>query len=257
MKNLIISVRYMVLLILFIGIWGINVSFAQDNTVTPTFPAATGTPMPSSLIFSNEPGPDTLTLQEIAAEATSDEAILQAILDYYEENQERLSMLWREENPTRLAGLFSMYVVHISTIYGETTFPASLIEYIGQSRAHCGTYTWAQLQIADSLGLTWRTVEFVGEHAWLEILVDGQWEIFDATTNTWLSRGVDELMQAMPRTYRQLYTPLLDIDRPDARYHMTEGYDMQRLRQRMPTVGILYMPPGELKVSEAVEGHQL
>jgi hypothetical protein len=64
-------------------------------------------------------------------------------------------------------------------------------------------------------------------------------------------------MQAMPRTYRQFYTPLLDINRPDARYHIAEGYDMQRLRQRMPTIGIVYMPPGELKVSDVVEGRLL
>jgi hypothetical protein len=256
MKNIIVFARYM-LLMFFVGILGMNVSFAQDSTVTPTLPSATGTPAPSTLIFSNEPGPDTLTLQEIAPGATTDEGIVQAVVDYYEENGERLSILWREENPTRLAGLFSMYVVHISTIYGETTFPTTMVEYLGQSRAHCGTYTWAQLQIADALGLTWRTVEFVAEHAWVEVLIDGQWEVFDATTNTWLSRGVDELMQAMPRTYRQFYTPLLDINRPDARYHIAEGYDMQRLRQRMPTIGIVYMPPGELKVSDVVEGRLL
>lgn len=218
---------------------------------------ATTTPVPAELIFSGEPGPDTPTLQEIAARATTDEEILQAVVAYYEANRERLGILWREENPTRLAGLFSMYVVHISTIYGEMEFPTTLMQYLGQPYAHCGTYTWMQFHIADALGLTWRTIEFVGEHAWLEIQVEGQWEIFDATTNTWLSRGVDELMQAMPRTYRQLYTPLLDIDRPDARSHMALGYDMQRLRQRMPTMGIVYMPPGELLVSVAVEGQGL
>lgn len=240
-----------ILLVLLLSILSTNTVRAQDTEPTPT---ATATPVLAELIFSNEPGPDTPRLQEVAAGATTDDEILQAVVDYYEANQEQLSMLWREENPTRLAGLFSMYVVHISTIYGETEFPSTLVEYLGQQYAQCGTYTWMQFHIADALGLTYRTTEFVGEHAWLEIQVDGQWEIFDATTNTWLSRGVDELMQGLPRTYRQLYTPLLDIDRPDARSHMALGYDMQRLRQRMPTMGIVYMPPGELKVSEAVYG---
>ncbi|MBI1257809.1 MAG: hypothetical protein GC204_10095 [Chloroflexi bacterium] len=219
----------------------------------PYAAAAANAASPYTLIFSGEPGPDVSTLKEIVGDDTSDADILSDITNYYNANKDRLAILWREDNPTRLAGIFSMYVVHISTIYGEVaTFPASLDEYLNDERAHCGTYTWAQFQIATALGLTWRTVEFVGEHAWLEIKVDGHWEVFDATTNTWLSEGEDELMQGLPRQYRQFYTPMLDINRPDARLHMAEGYDMQRLRQRMPGVGITYMPPGELKVSDPV-----
>ena len=205
---------------------------------------------PYTLIFSGEPGPDISTLQEIGVGDSTDDALLADIVSYFNANKDRLSILWREDNPTRLAGIFSMYVIHISTIYGENTHVmTTLVSYLGEERSHCGTYTWAQTQIASALGLTWRTVEFVGEHAWLEINVDGQWEVFDATTSTWLSRGVDELMQGMPRLYRQFYTPILDANRPDARLHMAEGYDMQRLRQRMPGVGITYMPPGQLNIA--------
>ncbi|MEP7293136.1 MAG: hypothetical protein ABI835_15240 [Chloroflexota bacterium] len=209
----------------------------------------TTTPSPYTLIFSGEPGPDVSTLQEIVEGDTADSDILQDVVDYFNANKDRLAILWREDNPTRLAGIFSMYIVHISTIYGETPFPANLNEYLNDVRAHCGTYTWAQSQVAGALGLTWRTVEFVGEHAWLEISVDDQWEAFDATTNTWLSVGVDQLMAGGSRQYRQFYTPMLDINRPDARLHMAEGYNMQRLRQRMPGVGITYMPPGQLNIA--------
>lgn len=240
-----------VLLLFFIGFFELGSIHAQENDVNPN---PTATPIPSSLIFDAEPGPDTLTLQEITVGATNDEQALEAIIRYYNENRERLGILWREEHSERLAGLFSMYVVHISTIYGETPFPTTFLEYLGQTRADCGTYTWAQVHIADALGLTYRFTEFLGEHAWTEIQIDGHWEIFDATTNTWLSSGVDELMLGAPRNYRQFYTPLLDMNRPDARYHIAEGYDMQRLRQRMPTLGIIYMPPGELFVSDAVQG---
>jgi hypothetical protein len=220
----------------------------QAATAQPT-----GTPAPYTLIFSGEPGPDVSTLQEIAADANTDDDFLKDVADYYHENQDRLSILWREDNPTRLAGIFSMYVVHISTIYGATTRSmTNLVDYLSDERAQCGTYTWMQFHIAGALGLTWRTVEFVGEHAWLEIYVDDHWEAFDATTNTWLSRGVDELMQGMPRQYRQFYSPMLDATRPDARLHMAEGYNMQKLRQQMPGVGITYMPPGQLNVSVAV-----
>ena len=209
--------------------------------------SSTSTP-PYELIFSAEPGPDVETLQEIAASATTDDEILHDVVQYYNDNRERLSILWREDNPTRLAGFFSMYVVHISTIYGETAAPTSLVEYLADERAHCGTYNYALARIVTVLGLKWRSVEFVGEHAWIEISVDDNWEVFDATTNTWLSQGVDALMRGEARQYRQFYTPMLDINRPDARWHMAEGYDMQRLRQRMPTVGIMYMPPGELRI---------
>jgi len=236
----------------------VDESSAAGTATPPPTAKPSPTPAPYTLIFSDEPGPDVSTLQEIAGSDTADADILQDVVEYYNANKDRLAILWREDNPTRLAGIFSMYVVHISTIYGTVpVFPSSLNEYLNDARAHCGTYTWAQMQIADALGLTWRTVEFVGEHAWLEIKVDGQWETFDATTNTWLSLGEDELMKGMARTYRQFYTPMLDINRPDARLHMAEGYDMQRLRQWMPGVGITYMPPGQLKLAAFSGGPDL
>lgn len=204
------------------------------------------------LIFSAEPGPDMPLLQVLAEGSTSDAEIAERAAEYFDANRERLAALWREDNPTRLAGIFSMYLVHVSTDYGETTFPASLTEYVSQTAAHCGTYTFAQWHIASALGLTWRIVEFVGEHAWLEIYVDDHWELFDATTNTWIDQGIEPLLRGEARQYRQFYTPLLDADRPEARAHMALGYDMQRLRQRMPTLGIVYMPPGEMKIGEAV-----
>src|SRR5690606_28951118 len=116
-------------------------------------------PVTGSQVFSAEPGPDVPTLQYLAANAASDEEILQIVTDYYEANKALLSVLWREENETRLAALFSMYIVPISTIYRETTYPASLPEYLTQERAHCGTYTYMQIHIGDALGLNYRTVE--------------------------------------------------------------------------------------------------
>ena len=239
-----------ILIVLLLVVCGTTVGFVGGYvSLLKNISGNTPSIAPYTLIFSAERGPDVETFQDIAANATTDPEILDNVVNYYSANSNQLGILWREDNPARLAGLFSMYLVHISTIYGAATYPSSLVEYLGEPRAQCGTYTYAEARIADALGLTWRTVEFVGEHAWLEVQVDGQWEVFDATTNTWLSRGVDELMQGIERQYRQFYTPMLDINRPDARLHMVEGYDMQRLRQRMPTIGIVYMPPGELKIS--------
>jgi hypothetical protein len=144
-----------------------------------------------------------------------------------------------------------MYVVHISHVYGETTYPSSFAEYLAQPRAHCGTYSIAQSKIADGLGLTWRMWELTsGWHGWIEILVDDQWEIFDATTNTWINRSGLELLERVPREYRTFYTPLLDIDQPDARLHLNEGYNMQRFRAEFVGLGLYYNPPGEPFLSD-------
>ena len=110
---------------------------------------AASAPTTYDRIFSAEPGPDVSTLKEIVGDDTSDADILSDIVDYYNANKDRLALLWREDDPTRLAGIFSMYVVHISTAYGEVAaFPTSLEAYLSDDRAHCGTYTWAQREIA-------------------------------------------------------------------------------------------------------------
>lgn len=104
-------------------------------------------------VFSGRRGPDTLTLQEIAADAKDDDEILLKVTDYYAANRERLGLLWGEENPTRLAALFTMYVTHISTVYGEAVMPTTLVRlpapapralrqlYVGADAAGTGVRT--------------------------------------------------------------------------------------------------------------------
>src|SRR5215210_5546850 len=58
---------------------------ATEITVPPS---PTTTPAPYTLIFSEEPGPDVPTLQELADGATSDDAIVQNTLAYYAANHE-------------------------------------------------------------------------------------------------------------------------------------------------------------------------
>jgi transglutaminase-like putative cysteine protease len=224
-------------------------TYTQEST-----PALMSTPAPHMVIFEDVPGPDTPTLGELAGDAADDAAILARVVEYYDLNHERLADLWRQDNPTRLAAVFSMYITHISLPYGETAFPGSLTEFISQERAHCGTYTYAQIHIALALGLTIRVIEFAGEHAWLEVWIDDGWEIFDATTNTRLSGGVEDMLAGLPREYQHYYTPLLDVDHPEARLHFAEGYDMQRLRNRMPALGVTYFPPGEMIIGDAMTG---
>jgi hypothetical protein len=193
--------------------------------------------------------PELPTFQQIAVGAADDAEILDRISLYFEENRERLAARWETDNRDRLVGIFSMYMAHISQPYGEVdAFPETLEQFISQERGHCGTYTFAQSHIVTALGVEWRSVEFVAEHAWIEVRVDGEWELFDATTNIWINRGIEALLAGEEREFREFYTPMLDVARPDARLHIEEGYNMQRLRQRMPLLGIQYMPPGEMRI---------
>ncbi|NJO83397.1 MAG: hypothetical protein HC828_11640 [Blastochloris sp.] len=162
---------------------------AQDTATPPPPPISTPAtptyrpfePPTTNRVFEDVPGPDVPTLQTLTQDATTDVEGIAVVATYFEANRERLATLWRETNPTRLAGLYSMYVVHISHIYGETEYTASLTDYLAQPRAHCGTYSIAQSHIATALGLEWRMFELTsGWHGWIEIMVDGRWEIFDA-----------------------------------------------------------------------------
>jgi hypothetical protein len=209
----------------------------------------------TDLVFEQVPGPDVPTLQEITFGSTSDEEAIQQVAEYFDTHKDELGTLWREDNETRLAGIFTMYVVHISHVYGETAYPETFTEFLAQERAHCGTFSIAQSEIAEALGLTWRMLELTsGWHGWIEILVDGEWEIFDSTVNVWISHSAFDLVKGAVREYRYFYTPLLDIDRPDARLHLAEGYNMVNLRDWMPGLGLFYNPPGELYISRGAEG---
>ncbi len=187
------------------------------------------------------------TLQRMTAQATSNADALARVTAYYERNRDRLSSLWKIDHETRLAATFAMYVTHISKPYGEVpTTVESLTEFLSQERAHCVTYSYAEADIAEALGLTWRMMEFeTGAHTWIEVLIDGRWETFDAMSNVWLSVSMDEALLRAPRRYRMFYTPLDDPDRPEARLHLWEGvvpgyYNVPLIRRLTPCVGFCY-----------------
>jgi hypothetical protein len=212
-------------------------------------------PPVTDMVFERVPGPDTPTLQELALGAATDEAIVQNVVAYYEEHHDELQSMWREENESRLQAFYAMYIVHISHVYGETRYPETLVDYMTLERSHCGIYVIAQEDIVEAFGLTWRLVGLTsGWHGWIEVLVDGQWEVFDSTVNIWINRAGYELINGVTREYRYFYTPLLDIDRPDARFHLDEGYNMHNLRNWMPGLGLFYNPPGDLVLLDSSEG---
>jgi hypothetical protein len=162
--------------------------------------------------------------------------------------------------------LFSMYVIHISHIYGVRTPPSSLLDYLyGERTSHCGMYSRYQAQLLDAFGLTWRVFTHGGaEHVWIEVKIDGRWEVFDSTVNVWINTDGFSLIDGASREYRTFYTPMNDINRPDGREHYYNGpqgqvgwWNMPRLRIWMPGLGLYYNPPqpeGNMGITASVPG---
>lgn len=188
------------------------------------------------------------TLREITRGATTDAEAFERIVAYYDAHHEHIAAQLQEHNETRLKALFVMYIDHISHIYDGVTDPGSFLAYIAQPGSQCGLYAHYEAEILDHFGLQWRLQAISGgTHGWVEVNVNGQWEIFDGTINAWISRSGQELMQGAERTYRYFYTPMLDLNRTDViNPHLV---DAQRLRMLMPGLGLYYRP---LAIIEAV-----
>lgn len=183
-------------------------------------------------------------LQTIVAGATTDQEALDMIVAYYDDHLQQISQILGETNPVRLKALYAMFVTHISHDYGVRTAPSSLLDYLAHPNSHCGMYSRFQAQISDAMGLTWRIFTHdIAQHAWVEVKVDGQWEIFDSTVNVWISTDGYSLIEGKPRQWRAFYTPMNDITRLDARMHLLDGWNMPRLRLWMPQLGLTYNPP--------------
>jgi hypothetical protein len=165
------------------------------------------------------------------------------VVAYYEEHEQELIALFQDASRAR--ALFAMYSVHIAKPYGESMPALTLDQYLPLARAHCGIYTPVQEQISEALGLETRNMYFTdGWHGWLEVNIDGQWEIFDSTTNTWIDRWMASMLSGEPRQHRFYYTPVLDRSAPDVfRAHLQEGprpgyYSTASLRATMPFIGL-------------------
>jgi hypothetical protein len=180
-------------------------------------------------------------LREIIGDATRDAEALDRIVAYYVAHRDQIAANLQEENDTRLKALFVMNIVHISHVYDSVDDPGSFIAYVAQSGSQCALYARYEAEVFDHFGLQWRLRGISGgTHVWVEVNVDGQWEIFDATINTWINRSGEELLQGAERAYRYFYTPMLDEHRQD----VFNDYlaDAQRLRMLMPGLGLYYHP---------------
>lgn len=189
------------------------------------------------------------SLQVIARNAERDEDALTAIVDYFDANHDALETEFEETNPDRLKALYVMYLVHTSHIYAALDQPpVSFLDFLHRGESHCGTTSWAQSLILDSMGVPWRIISISGgTHTFVEARIGGQWEFFDATINVWASRSAFEMERGVERSIRSFYTPLLDpsyrgLVQPDA---LRAG---QELRVMMPLLGIGFYPKAVLFV---------
>jgi hypothetical protein len=233
-----------------------TVAFAEQYGITVELAAQLLRLDRYPLQYDGAPGiPD---LQTLTQGANDDAEALQRVTDYYDAHEQELAALFEESHPERLKALYTMHIVHISHVYGVRLAPPSLLTYLSAENSHCGMYSRYQAQILDAFGMTWRIfMHNAAEHAWIEVLIDGQWETFDATVNVWISIGGFELVEGKARTYRLFYTPMNDLARPDARAHFLVGYNMPRLRLWMPELGLTYSPfasSAQLLVGASVPG---
>lgn len=188
-------------------------------------------------VWSGERPLDIPPLSELV---TGSEEPLANIAAYFEREQDRLAAVFGERDRDRLAALYGMYIVHVQVPYGRVSeLPETISEYVLSERSHCGVYSVAQSWIYEALGLSWRIIHVDDTHGYTEVSVNGKWETFDGMSNTWINRGIEELLNGSERTYRYLYTPILDAHAPDIfRAHISEGWGVLSVRRNMPLWGL-------------------
>lgn len=146
---------------------------------------------------------------------------------------ETVSELLGETNPARAAALFAMISAHNLQPFSD--------------QYNCGDIAGVQRDFSLALGLSARiAVISGGTHAWTEVLVDQQWEVFDGTTNVWISRSGTELLSGVDRDYRLFYLPELDRSRPDSRNSFT--LSLLELRAQLPGLGLYYTPKAVIEI---------
>lgn len=168
---------------------------------------------------------------------------------YYAAHRVPICAELSEAHDTRCKALFAMYIVHTTTPYGETDAPRTVDGLLASEFAQCGVYAGAQHEVNAALGLTDRQLSLDGGwHGLIEAEIDGVWEVFDSTTNVWISIGAADMAAGAARRYRALYSPLADAERPDARQHRAQGYDAALLRALQPYWGIGVNAPTRIEV---------
>ncbi|MCK6578198.1 MAG: hypothetical protein L6Q98_08865 [Anaerolineae bacterium] len=186
-----------------------------------------------------------LPLRLIVGDARDPAAAMARVVAYFDENAAALAQAFGTSSRQETAAVYAMQLVHRHAPYGPTNhFPSDILDYATtQAYTHCGTSVAAQSQIAEALGLHWRMILIEnGDHIWLEVLVDGVWQIYDATTNLVIDRPMEELLQGLPRSYRQ-YRQSTEISNCEAcRLNLRQGTSLTRLSWEMYAAGLDWTP---------------
>jgi hypothetical protein len=224
-----------------------NFTWVARNFSAPFYYPAT--------IFDAEPPLMRLPLlTELARGTQADDELIARIVRYFERNREILQDKWQERDLRRAEALFVMNLIHVSRPYGRGPDPLTLIDYANRTPvSSCELYSRYQGVILDAFKLPWRYMAISsGFHGWIEVKINDQWEIFDATANVWIDRPAVDLLAGQPRRYRLFYTPWADAERPDARKYVTpmvepHYYTPGALRSNMPGLGIYFMSEQHLR----------
>lgn len=184
-------------------------------------------------------------LSDIVGNAEEDEEAIKRIVAYFDENEPALADFFETTYRDETAATFIMYVVHMTTPYGVIEgWPASLSYFANEQQfSHCGVYLAFQMSIARAFNLHWRWVQWEnGGHVWMEVMLDGQWEIFDATSNLRIDHSIFELISGASRVSTQ-YVQTSELPGcPACRMHYEQGKSLAVLSWEMSTVGIEFQP---------------
>ncbi len=201
------------------------------------------------------------TLQQVAAGTQKDEQVIELVLAWHRQREDALAMAWREANPERIKAYLSMVLIHISHPYGRTGLDLlTFTRYLELGVSNCFLQSVYQGRLLDAFGLEYRRVIVSnGFHGWMEARIEGNWEVFDSTSNVWLDRSAFDLLDGGERRYRLFYTPWVDARHPEARRILVEqGQDRTAepiygtpgtLRMKMPGLGIYFLTRQELEKS--------
>lgn len=231
---------------------GIVFAYAVITVGTPPPANSWADLLYSDHLMSGEPPLPIPPLSEIIGDAATDAAAQAAIRDYYNRQSLRLAAVFRSDNDERTRALFGMYIVHLAAPYNEVArawVGESLLAFVNGATAHCGAYAQAQQAVYDALGLRWRSVGVDGGwHELVEAEISGKFEVFDATSNVWVSEPIEALLDGIARDYRAFYTPIFDVTAPDVyRAHLEAGYSVPELRAGLPLWG-LYVHPRTVEI---------
>jgi len=110
----------------------------------------------------------------------------------------------------KLKALFYMNFVHMYGFYGERTLTQKTFKELlwDSENFHCLTNTiFLEMLLDKAGGYEFRTVGISGrgDHGYVEVKFDNQWQIHDPTVNIWIDKSTEELLTGVPRNTKRFF----------------------------------------------------